>query len=60
MPNQHGFEKKQELSHSILDHVDNIPEALDNGKEVDVIYLDYAKSFDKVDHKILLAKLSNG
>lgn len=34
-----------------------ILKALNNGEEVDVIYLDYAKAFDKVDHEILLAKL---
>ena len=30
--------------------------SLNSGDEVDVIYLDYAKAFDKVDHNILLAK----
>ena len=39
-----------------MDHVDTILKALNNGEEVDVIYLDYAKAFDKVDHDILLAK----
>ena len=37
-------------------HVDNILKTLNSGDEVDVIYLDYAKAFDKVDHNILLAK----
>ena len=30
---------------------------LNEGKEVDVIYLDYSKAFDKVDHQTLLAKM---
>ena len=55
-PNQHGFRKKRSCLTQLLDHVDNILKTLNNGEEVDVIYLDYAKAFDKVDHKILLAK----
>ena len=33
-------------------------QALDRGKDVDVICLDFAKAFDKVPHKRLLRKLS--
>ena len=32
-------------------------EAIDRGDSVDVIYLDFAKAFDKVPHQKLLAKL---
>jgi hypothetical protein len=31
---------------------------LEKGLNVDTIYLDFAKVFDKVDHKVLLAKLA--
>ena len=44
-------------SHQLIDDVDHIFQGLNNGEEVDTIYLDYAKAFDKVDHNILLAKL---
>ena len=55
-PHQHGFRKKRSCLTQLIDHVDNILKTLNDGNEVDVIYLDYAKAFDKVDHQILLAK----
>ena len=33
--------------------------ALDKDVQVDAIYLDFAKAFDKVDHAIFIAKLRN-
>ena len=54
---QYGFRKKRSCLTQLIDHVDHILKCLNSGDEVDVIYLDYAKAFDKVDHKILLAKL---
>ena len=41
----------------LLSHVEQIYKSLNNEEEVDVIYLDFAKAFDKVDHAILLRKL---
>ena len=37
--------------------MEDLTEALDAGKDVDVIYLDFQKAFDKVPHKRLLKKL---
>ena len=34
-----------------------IGQALDKNNQTDVIYLDFAKAFDSVDHTMLLAKL---
>ena len=31
---------------------------IENGLNVDTVYLDFAKAFDKVDHQIVLKKLS--
>ena len=41
----------------LLSHIEHIYSSLNSGDEVDVIYLDFAKAFDKVDHNVLLAKL---
>ena len=54
---QHGFRSGRSCFTQLLDHMENIFQNLQENKEVDVIYLDYAKAFDKVDHEILLAKL---
>jgi hypothetical protein len=41
----------------LIEHVDTILRSLNEGNKVDVIYLDYSKAFDKVDHQLLLAKM---
>ena len=55
--NQHGFRKKRSCMTQLLSHIEQIYRSLNNDEEVDVIYLDFAKAFDKVDHAVLLAKL---
>ncbi|CAL4257754.1 unnamed protein product, partial [Meganyctiphanes norvegica] len=41
-----------------LDHFCRAYEAIEEGARLDTVYLDFAKAFDKVDHKILLIKLA--
>ena len=42
----------------LLAHYDEVLSLVESGKNVDTVYLDFAKAFDKVDHAILLKKLS--
>ena len=43
----------------MLEHFDTILPILDDEANADVVYLDFAKAFDKVDHKIDLKKIKN-
>jgi len=56
-PTQHGFRSGRSCLSQLLEHFDKIIECLEEGVNVDVIYLDFAKAFDKVDHGILCHKL---
>ena len=58
-PSQHGFRANRSCLSQLLDHCDRISNLLAQGYGVDVIYLDFAKAFDKVDHNITLAKLKS-
>ena len=42
----------------LIAHYDRILAMLDQGLNVDVVYLDFAKAFDKLDFNITLKKLS--
>ena len=39
--------------------MEDITESIDIGKDVDIVYLDFPKAFDKVAHRRLIKKLEN-
>lgn len=54
---QHGFMCSHSCSSQLLSILHPIGEALDKNKQTDILYLDFAKAFDTVDHVILFEKL---
>ena len=54
---QHGFRKGKSCLTNILSFLDKVLCSLDEGNCMDVIFLDFAKAFDKVPHKRLLEKI---
>ena len=53
---QHGFLRGRSCATKLISFMDKI-EALDKGESVDVIFLDFAKAFDKVPIRRLLEKV---
>jgi hypothetical protein len=56
---QHGFLRGRSTVTQLLEVYHNIIETVASGKEVDIIYLDLSKAFDKVPHSLLLLKLNS-
>ena len=54
---QHGFVLKKSVVTNLLETVDLISDCMDKGFHVLVVFLDFAKAFDRVCHVSLKAKL---
>src|SRR6218665_2290217 len=54
---QHGFTRGRSCLTNLLEFFEEVYERIDEGNPVDVVYLDFAKAFDKVPHKRLAKKL---
>jgi hypothetical protein len=54
---QHGFMPKLSTVTNFLEYVDIVSNGPNHGNSVDVIYLDFAKTFDRVPHQRLILKL---
>ena len=53
---QHGFKKGSSCLTNLLEYLETVTKFLDDSVPVDVIYLDFAKEFDKVPHARLVEK----
>ena len=55
--NQHGSTKGRSTVTQLLQQQSDIFEILENGDNCEVLYLDFAKAYDKIDHIIMIKKL---
>ena len=55
---QHGFRRGRSCQTNLIEFFDKLTQWIDEGECVDVLYLDFQKAFDKVDHGRLMVKLA--
>ena len=55
--NQHGFRSGRSCKTQLLEFVEELTTNLEGGRQTDIIILDFAKAFDRVNHSLLVHKL---
>ena len=56
---QHGVMKGRSTVSNLVCKAQFLCESLDRGNQVDVIYTDFSKAFNRLDHSTLISKLDN-
>ena len=56
-PLQHWFLRNRSVVTQLLSVLHTIGQNLDKNTQTGVVYLDFAKAFDAVDHRVFLSKL---
>jgi hypothetical protein len=59
IPNQHGFMPKRSTLTNLAIYESYIADGLSDGYQIDSIYTDFSKAFDKVCHSLLIEKLAD-
>ena len=55
--NQHGFLPQRSCTTQMVDYIDSLSTSINENIRTDVVYFDFAKAFDSVNHDIILMKL---
>ena len=56
---QHGFMKQLSTVTQLIEHISTLTDTLEHYQGADVLYLDFAKAYDKVDFGLLIQRLSD-
>lgn len=56
---QHGFMNRKSCLTNLLHCLEEVTSVLDDGDSLDILYLDFAKAFDIVQHNRLLSKIKS-
>ena len=54
---QHGFMRRKSCTTNLLEFLEKLTMEVDQGNCMDILYLDFAKAFDKVPHRRLVEKV---
>ena len=57
-PSQHGFMEGRSCLSNLVSFYDQVTLLVDEGRAVDVAYVDFSKAFDTILHNIVLEKLA--
>ena len=55
---QHGFVKGRSCLTNLIEFFEHVTKCVDEGSVVDVVYMDFSKTFDKVPHGRLIKKVN--
>ncbi len=58
-PFQHGFRKFTSCDSTYSSFIHDVTRNLDDGKQTDVLIMDFSKAFNKVSHNLLIHKLKH-
>lgn len=55
---QHGFMKGRSIKTNLLIYSEYLLESISQDSQADAVYTDFSKSFDKINHSVLIEKLA--